>query len=180
MIQSNSKRLVIDTDILVATSNRPNKRATLCRDILSSTLNICHKMVLTDRIEEEHRDKMFHRWVRLWLLKMNDKGKLVPQKELSASKPRNLRPSIDNSSLSKNAKERMRKDEHLIEAALWTDKRILSFDKVRDDFARLSETVDRIKPIIWLNPEKQTDECMNWLSDGAPNIPEFQLSKDKQ
>ena len=72
----------------------------------------------------------------------------------------------------------MLKDEHLLDAALWTDKRVLSMDhEVHKDFIKLSDTVERIRSIIWLNPEKQCDECFVWLKSGAPEDSIYYIGK---
>ena len=58
---------------------------------------------------------------------------------------------------------------HLIEAALETDKTIISLDEtVRMLYAQVSQQVGEIRDIIWVNPERTTEEQpITWLKNGA-------------
>ncbi len=64
----------------------------------------------------------------------------------------------------------MLKDLHLLQAALETDKTVISLDEtVRTLFAQASEKVGEIRKIIWVNPEKTEEEQpITWLKNGAP------------
>jgi hypothetical protein len=171
-----SKRLVVDTDIFAAATNKPATRAKICKRTLSLILSLCHKIVITDKLGEEHRRRNFPVWLRRWLVKMSDNGKLIKEVDLQTDRPKDLTHAINNSQLSASAKARMLKDEHLLDAALWTDKRILSMDNtVFNDFRELSNTVKKIGKILWLNPEIQTQECFSWLEASAPDKAEHRL-----
>jgi hypothetical protein len=62
------------------------------------------------------------------------------------------------------------KDCHLIEGALFLDKRIASLDEqVRSHLASLANLVDCIKPILWLNPTIAKEKAVHWLENGAPD-----------
>lgn len=64
-------------------------------------------------------------------------------------------------------KQLMLKDRPLMEAALNTDKRIVSFDeRSRKAFARTSSIINDFKKIIWVNPSKN-ENSIDWLRNGA-------------
>jgi len=72
----------------------------------------------------------------------------------------------------------MLKDFHLLGAALATDKTIISLDEtVRELFARATQQVGEIRGIIWVNPDRTTEEQpIAWLRNGAPPEAHRQLS----
>lgn len=62
------------------------------------------------------------------------------------------------------------KDFHLLQAALATDQTVVSLDEtIRGLFKRASQQVGEIRNIIWINPDKTTEEQpILWLQNGAP------------
>ena len=64
----------------------------------------------------------------------------------------------------------MEKDFHLLQAALATDRTVISLDEtVRDLFKRASQQVGEIQRIIWVNPDRTAEEQpIIWLQNGAP------------
>ena len=73
--------------------------------------------------------------------------------------------------------QEMLKDAHLIEAAVDTDRRVISCDEtVRRLYRRVAPRVDDLREIIWVNPTKTADEePISWLQDGAPTDPQRML-----
>lgn len=62
----------------------------------------------------------------------------------------------------------MRKDVHLIEAALTSDGLVVALDEtVRELFSIASKSVGEIENIIWVNPDKEDEKSMLWLETGA-------------
>jgi len=62
----------------------------------------------------------------------------------------------------------MRKDFHLLEAALATDQNIVSLDEiVRALFDRAAVSVVALKNIVWVNPDKPSEEPIVWLEKNA-------------
>jgi hypothetical protein len=58
----------------------------------------------------------------------------------------------------------MLKDVHLLEAALATDKRIIS----NDDEARNSyKRIPSVRLLLWINPSHQEETAIEWLNAGA-------------
>ena len=79
-----------------------------------------------------------------------------------------LRARLDEIAVSSTHAEAMRKDCHLIEGALATDRCIASLDeRARMLFANASHTIGNLRPITWVNPGNESEEPIRWLLDGA-------------
>ena len=66
------------------------------------------------------------------------------------------------------------KDLLLVEAALETDKRIVSRDsEACDCYRELAESGSSIKDVHWANPID--DACLSWIGEGAPRRATLQL-----
>jgi hypothetical protein len=61
------------------------------------------------------------------------------------------------------------KDRHLIEAALATDKRVVSIDeRVRQHLRTHARNLPEILSLCWSNPALPDEKCIAWLESGAP------------
>ena len=66
------------------------------------------------------------------------------------------------------AKEAMLKDFRLLEAAIATDRTVISLDNtVRNLFAAAAEKVGEIGNIVWVNPTETDQNPIEWLEKGA-------------
>ncbi len=74
---------------------------------------------------------------------------------------------IGKYSVTEETYAKMLKDWHLLEAALVTDKVILTLDKVRFHFKAISAQFDDIRTITWVNPDAPEEEAVSWLEAGA-------------
>jgi hypothetical protein len=73
----------------------------------------------------------------------------------------------------------VKKDLHLVGAAMATDERILSDDdKVRAHFAAMAAEVSTLARVHWANPSDPA--CLPWLSEGAPGEPALQLGAGRR
>jgi hypothetical protein len=62
----------------------------------------------------------------------------------------------------------MVKDLRLVEAAIATDRTVISLDdKVRKCFAKVAVDFDPLKDIIWVNPAQTAEKPLDWLQNGA-------------
>jgi hypothetical protein len=62
----------------------------------------------------------------------------------------------------------MEKDAHLLEAALLTDRIVISCDeKVRVLFRAACREVHEIRQVHWANPEKEDEAVADWVREGA-------------
>ncbi len=79
-----------------------------------------------------------------------------------------MRPKVQRAAETKTACDAMLKDMLLIEAALHTDRIVISLDEtVRKHFDVTSEHVSALKYIAWVNPCITEETAIDWLKDGA-------------
>ena len=176
MNERDSKQLVIDTDVSRSAGGESatHPRAIKCRDFLSAVKQQNHKIVMTRQINDEWKRNQ-SRFARRWRLSMDARKKVV---RINPSENEQLQNKITTTTHDENEIEVMQKDFHLLEAALKTDKTVISLDQtVRTLFAQASQQVGEIRDIIWVNPERTEEEQpITWLQSGAPSEPHRQLS----
>ena len=130
-------------------------------------LDLCHRMVLTDPIQEEW-NKHQSRFARTWRVSMMARKKIEVVEGCRASLARR------NGSRAPGPTSRvaaiMEKDRHLIEAALATDKRVASLDdRVRKHLQDHRAAVARRCIDLLGKPSNVPDEqSIAWLESGAP------------
>jgi len=112
---------------------------------------------MTPEIGEEwkqHASRFARTWrVAMFARKKVDLATIFPQTKLRAK-------VCDGTA-------KMLKDWHLIEAALATDKIIVSRDDTaRELFSGAAKNVGEIQKVIWVNPAEELDPCF-WLEKGA-------------
>jgi hypothetical protein len=110
---------------------------------------------------------------------MERRGKLIYIKSLEDS---DLRAKIYMAdilleNLTENQRSQVKKDIHLIEAALATDKIVISLDDktARRFFTQAAQQVEELrelKTISWVNPDKPEESPISWLKSGANPEPE--------
>jgi len=72
------------------------------------------------------------------------------------------------SGLERDDIEAMRKDLHLIEAALDQHAAVISSDeKARKPFHTVAQNVKKLTKIVWVNPEQNHEAVLSWLKAGA-------------
>ncbi len=176
MRSRDSKRLVIDTDVAQASGDEDatDPRAIHCRDFLKEVRSQNHRVVMTRKISDEwkrHRSGFAHEWkVSMYARRKIDR--INPPEHVE------LQDKVTNTTNNENEIEALRKDFHLLQAALVTDQTIISLDEtVRGLFKRASQQVGEIRDIIWVNPDRTTEEQpITWLQNGAPSEAHRRLS----
>lgn len=176
MKEMDSKGFVIDTDVVRASGNRESEhpRAKHCCNFLETVWLLNHRVVITVEIRKEW-DKYASQFARRWWVSMEMRNRVCPINLLQDEK---LRTKILCTARSEKQIATMKKDFHLLNAALATDQKIISCEKqIRKLFARASEKVSEIRHIIWVNPERTEEEQpIAWLKNGAPAEEYRQLS----
>ena len=170
-----SKCLVIDTDIASSAGgeNAQALRSKQCRDVLMAVRDASHKVVVTELISEEWR-KHQSNFTRTWLRSMYAKRKIC---QVDVPMNDELRYKVEQSVVEDKKRDAMLKDVHLIEAALETDKTIISMDEtVRLYFCDVLQKITALKHIVWVNPSKDDELCIVWLQDGAEGAKERMLA----
>jgi hypothetical protein len=168
-----SKLLVIDTNVMRA-SGMPdaiNDRAKMSRDILSTVREICHRIVLTDKIKDEWR-KHGSRFFRQWLVSMYAKRKVVRVQDPSEKW---WCDQLEKCTTKTPVLEAMKKDLCLVITALESDNIIISFDETaRKQFIDAAKKIRKLKEIVWINPEI-FQETIDWLEQGCQPLKKLSL-----
>ena len=167
MKTGDSKRLVIDTDVAQASGSETatHPRAKHCRDFLRKVLSLGHSVVITPKIRDEWTEHK-SRFANRWRVSMKKRRRICC---VNPPADKELRDKIEEAAEQKNQIPVMRKDFHLLEAARISDQTIISLEKrVRRHFARAAQNVDEIQNLVWVNPEKEKEEPLVWIENGAP------------
>ncbi len=166
MAARESNRLVIDASVARSAGGEEAAFPTSkrCRDFLKATLAVCHSAVLTSEVNEEwkrHRSA----FARGCLVSMMARKKVH---RIGSAVNDSLRSKIERVTASAKDREAMLKDFHLIEAAMATDRIVISLDKtVRRLFAVAARDVGELKSIAWVNPDQTEERPILWLGNGA-------------
>jgi hypothetical protein len=163
------KSLVIDASIArsCGDANATYPTSIRCRDFLIETQASQHRIVLTPDIKAEW-DKHRSRFARQWL------GSMIARKQFTRISNLPIDPELWDpiEKLAKDDGERaaMTKDILLLEAALATDRAITSLDEktARKFFTLAAKTIPKLRPIVWVNPDKPEEMPIEWLQAGAP------------
>lgn len=166
MTTKSPKQLVIDANIGSAAGQKETGNSKSCRVFLEEVRKVCHRMVMTPAIKAEW-DRHQSPFAKRWRTSMQSKKKIVfPEVDPNTE----LRILIDNFASLQNEAERdhLRKDCHLVEAALVTDFRIVSLDaKARKLFSMLHNEFEALGRIVWANPCIDDEQTILWLRQGA-------------
>ncbi|HFD38283.1 MAG TPA: hypothetical protein ENJ31_00310 [Anaerolineae bacterium] len=169
MPSKSRKRLVIDASVARAAGGAeavdPTSRR--CRDFLLAVYKVCHRVVITPAIDREwkrHQSRFARKW-RRWM----DGQKKVIHPDPAPSYDA-LYTSVERTAANVKDREAMYKDFCLIEAAMATDRIVVSRDdEARDAFAKASASVGELRTLVWVNPATvEEQEAILWLEQGAP------------
>ena len=168
MRSKNFKRLVVDASVARAAGDEDATASVSinCTEFLETFRDECqHHIVMTLEISEEwntHQSNFATTWLK----------SMIAKKRFNYVKPsvdKALCYKIEKTATNKKACEDIRKDFHLLEAALETDRIIISLDEtVRQHFTQAAPSVGEIRDIVWVNPERTEEQPLPWLRDGAP------------
>ena len=168
MARVRSKRLVIDACVAQAAGpqHSVHPRGKSCRDFLLAVLKVCHRAAFSAALGTEW--KQHHSGFALeWQKSMFARKKL---ERLDIGESLQLRKRICKASENEKQEAAMIKDCHLIEAALETDKIIVSLDETaREALRKASQSVADLRNICWVNPMLPEEKGLEWLGNNAPN-----------
>lgn len=170
-----SKRLVIDASVATSTGER-GPRGEMCQTFLRIMIGeTAHRLVMTKEIGFEW-DIHSHPFARRWRRSMNAKRRVVRP---SVERDPSFCNKIERASPNEKALDAMEKDLLLIEAARATDNRIISLDDTaRKFFALVAISVGELREILWVNPAKEEESPVQWLTSGTPDEVERMLHWD--
>lgn len=169
MSKKDSKVLVIDASI--ARSAGPpystHPTSSNCRNFLENVLSICHRIAMTPEIRDEWNNHQ-SRFAREWMARMIARKKLCPLRALVSDQ--NLWTALEKTAQTDQQRAQIVKDIHLLEAALASDKIVVSLDEntARKYFNNAAQTITELQKIAWVNPDRIKEETpIAWLKDGA-------------
>ncbi|MGM3308984.1 hypothetical protein ACSQ6I_23890 [Anabaena sp. WFMT] len=166
----NSKRLVIDASVARSAGDEgaTYPKSVHCRQFLLAVLDICHQVVMTPAIKEEwdkHQSKFALTWRRQMVAKKKCHYLKVSINDSLWTQVESMAANVSNKRIAE-----MTKDLCLIEAALATEKIVISLDDntARKFFSEAAVKIDELKDIIWVNPDKiEAEQPIEWLRNGA-------------
>ncbi len=165
-------RLVIDASVLKAAGSEAAEAecSRRCREFLSAVLRICHQIVGT---AETHEEWKWHKspYASGWLTEMVRRGKLHKVGQQERGIRRRIRALKDASRI-----EPILKDIHLFEAAIASNRIIISLDETAKNNLKYLIKLRAIKSqdIAWVNPSRD-ENLSEWLESGATEVKKFIL-----
>lgn len=151
---SNILSLVVDADIARSSGMTDHPVSRNSRESLEFIINNDLKLAMCPELLSEWR-KHRSMFAKKWLASMYAKRKVVMIKPISEAKIK-----VDNSVITPKENSIASKDAHLIDAALFADKVILSNDdNARKVFCKISENYKELKSIRWFNVIKHSTEA---------------------
>jgi hypothetical protein len=161
-----SRRLVIDASVAAASGGEEatDPTAKHCRDFLRTVLGVCHRMVMTREISEEWKSHQSS-FARAWRVSMEARKKV---EHLDIVPNAAVHTKIENAATDEKKWEEMRKDMHLVDAALETVETVVSLDEeARGLFSEAAKSVGQLRGIVWVNPDRPDEKPIQWLERGA-------------
>jgi hypothetical protein len=161
------KSLVIDISVASAATERITLDLTSknCCDFLKAILDCEHHFVMTPDIKDEW-DRHQSIFARKWRLKMLGMKRVAI---LPVEANQKLRARLDAIAKTDNERAAMLKDCLLIEAAIASDKTVISRDeRARIPFKQAAIAgIRELQNIVWVNPDKPEETPIEWLKSGA-------------
>lgn len=159
-----SRLLVIDSDVVATATGNENPRSIICLLTLNTVLVIGHKVLLTPAIATEWNNR-FPKFAGRWLVQMKSRSLLV---EVEDEPDKGVAGALRKLAAHPDVLAIMLKDKHLLEAALVAHQTVLSMDETAYyHFYDAVGTISQIRQVMWVNPERAADECVEWLIRGA-------------
>jgi hypothetical protein len=184
-----SRRLVIDASVARSATLSDNPTSTACREFLQAIYEICHRIVLSADISREWdynvlqiqtpADKQRTRFIVNWMVAMSRRkgGKILRPR---VGRDESLRTKVNRLRLPGNDRHEITEDLHLVEAALFFDRIVVSRDdSVRDLLRGIAGSCPEFAKVVWCNPVELGQEGVEWLRTGARTVKAWQLGSKR-
>jgi hypothetical protein len=123
-----------------------------------------HRVVFSPEISAEWR-RHERAFARGWRTRMIASGRVEFIKDVRSDE---LRERLAAAAPSSPARRAIAKDAHLVEAAVATDRIIVSLDEeVRGHLCGVCPQVSEVREILWANPAREEEGVPSWLERGA-------------
>jgi hypothetical protein len=164
------RRLVIDASVAMSAGRRTaaDPVSKDCRSFLEKMRQETrHHVVLPPPLRKEW-DKHMSPFASTWLVAMAARGRVISE-DIGSNTTRQR--EIESAAATKLTQVKaLRKDFHLIETALATDRIVVSRDEtVRRLFKAAAPRVVAIQKVVWVNPAAPAENAIEWLLKGAPS-----------
>lgn len=159
-----SRRIVVDASVARSAGSTEHPASVASRQFLQEMLAICHRVVMTDEIEQEWKR---HRsgFATSWLATMRSKGKVVTVAPVDQEV---LLAAVHASELEPRQRTDVEKDCLLVTAAWAADNLVASNDdKVRRLLRQLAANSPEVGRVVWVNPTASEETPVEWLRGGA-------------
>lgn len=168
MVGKVSWRLVIDASITRSAGPGQKMPAQACFEALGDALTICHRIVFSPALRSEwerHRSTHSARW--LVSMYARKKVLVLPEPALPNSAwTKKLEAALKR--LSQTQRAAAEKDLLLIEAALATDRIVVSLDNTaREIFRQVAADLPALQGLVWANPVTDPGFAA-WLEGQTP------------
>lgn len=159
------KQLVVDASVARAAgaSEGPAETAVACGEALDAAFD--HHLVVFSKEGFDEFERHASDFALRWFRRMESKARV----RRHTNPNWRLRRQLERlSGLTEAARKAMLKDAHLLDAALATDRIVLSRDeKARTLFRTASRVLPEVGKVHWGNPEVAEEEVVDWLRKGA-------------
>ncbi|MCY7406535.1 MAG: hypothetical protein LH631_03915 [Alkalinema sp. CAN_BIN05] len=161
-------KLVVDTSVAAASGHKQTKsppKSECCHNFLMAVEECGHSIVMNKEILAEWKEHETT-FTRKWRLQMTRSNKVIVSKFRDIT----LQESILMMAVGDKQHHEMMKDICLLQAALETDRRIVSLDEntARKYFTQAAKTIPKLQEIVWVNPDKPEETPIEWLKADAP------------
>ncbi len=153
-----SKLLVVDASVAHSAGETRHPVSSCCRDALISIRDICHRLVITETIQEEWRRHMSG-FARKWLVSMYAKKKVCRCEGVPLGQ-------VDEAchELSSTEQDGLRKDLCLVEGACAGDGIIVTRDDaIQAIWRKCHDRLAVPKTITWINPVTDGSQALEHL-----------------
>lgn len=177
----NRRAIVVDADIVHAagTAQATHPRSSVCRSVLNEIRESGHSIVLSGALWSEWLNHMSS-YSRTWLVAMQSSSRVVRIKDDELPDLAEMLERCACADSPDNRLQAMRKDIHLVEAALAerAGKCVISGDARVRSYLLVHTACDRrIGVVVWVNPTVEEHRCLEWLRAGAKNERARQLGR---
>jgi hypothetical protein len=168
--KTKGKRLVIDASVARSCGGPEANYPTSihCRDFLTAVIKLCHQVVMSPDIRDEW-NKHQSRQAQVWRRQMVARRRLIVQPK--SERDPVLWDFLENMATTDREHHEITKDICLLEAALASDRIIISLDEntARKYFHEAASTLKLLRSIAWLNPDKiETEQPIAWIQADCP------------
>lgn len=158
--------LVIDANVARAAggeaANYPTSKLT--RDCLQAVLGNSHELVMSPEITAEWNTHQSG-FARRWRLSMTARRRI---RRIESQFNAQLRIRLRAATNTAGEWDELEKDCILIEAALSSDRAIISLDDTARELFRVrSVRVGEIREVIWVNPARAEELVIEWIAAGC-------------